>query len=365
MPEALHSDAMRRLLRELVEAESPSGDIAGLTDVTERVADAVKRPGIWIRRHATDQGPLLEVGSGQGGALLLGHADTVWPRGTLAEMPWREEGDRVFGPGCLDMKAGLVLAVWAIRQAGDGVPFRLLVTPDEEVGSAASRAIIEDRARQASVVLVLEPGMPGGALKTARSGVGDFRLVVSGVESHAGLDPDRGASATLELARQVLWLAGLADRRLGTTVNVGTVRGGTRSNVVAGHAEARVDVRVAVDAEIGRIERALMSPPRFDERVRVQYTGAFDRPPLEPSAANQAWFERARRIWLELTGRELGGLRVGGASDGNFTARICPTLDGLGGVGEGAHARHEHVDWTFMPLRLALIVRLMQDAAGT
>ncbi|NMP22133.1 M20/M25/M40 family metallo-hydrolase [Sulfobacillus harzensis] len=355
------SSAMRQWLQELVMIESPSGDAKGVQDVMERIAEVLDGTGR-IRWETTPMGPILQISRGSGGALLLGHADTVWPQGTLKDMPWRDEGEWVYGPGALDMKAGLALAMAVIRDLPETVPFRLLVTPDEEVGSEASRTAIEEAAQLAPLVLVLESGMPGGAIKVGRAGVGDFRLYVRGIESHAGLDPDRGASAIRELAHQILWLEGLEQKVLGTTVNVGVVSGGTRSNVVAGKAEAHIDVRVTTRTEMDRIRATLEAPPRFDPNCQVEYQGGINRPPMEPTADSAVWVERARRIWSSVAGQQLAGVRVGGASDGNFTARFTPTLDGLGAVGIGAHARGEGVEWRWMEPRHALLTQLISEA---
>lgn len=358
---------LKTLIQDLVLLESPSGDADRIHQVMERlVEDGATVPNIEIAWQEHEGQPILELRRGRGGALILGHADTVWPVGTLESMPWREEnsedGLRIYGPGILDMKAGLAMGLFALRQLSEDIPFDFLVTPDEEVGSDASRSIIESRAREAAVVLVLESGMPGGALKTARSGVGDFVGEIVGVESHAGLDPDKGASAIHEAAQQILWLTTLANHVLGTTVNVGTITGGTRTNVVAGQATLGIDVRVQTAGEMERINSTLAHPPVFDKHTRVQYIGGFNRPPMESNPASHRWFDRARQIWRHDTGEELLGLRVGGASDGNFTAAYAPTLDGLGAVGKGAHARYEHIEWQFVGPRLMLIAELLRAA---
>lgn len=356
------SEVMRKWLEVLVKMESPSGDAKGIGRVMEFLAEELHEVAE-VMIDATSAGPMLRVSRGRGGALILGHADTVWPKGTLKSMPWRDEGAWVYGPGALDMKGGLVLALGALKSLDADVPFTLLVTPDEEVGSRASRAAIEERAQMARVVLVLESGMGGGAIKVGRAGVGDFSIHVTGLESHAGLDPDKGASAIRELAHQVLWLDGLNNKVLGTTLNVGVVSGGTRSNVVPGSARAHVDVRVTIRSEMERIAATLKSPPRFDPRCHVDYQGEFNRPPMEPTQKSQEWVARAAEIWGSLTGESLGQVRVGGASDGNFTADLAPTLDGLGPVGKGAHARSEGVEWRFMEPRAELI-RALVGLAG-
>jgi glutamate carboxypeptidase len=361
--------AFKTLIQDLVLLESPSGDAARIRQVMERLVEEIAMvPNIEVEWQNHAGQPILELHRGRGGALMLGHADTVWSVGTIDSMPWREEntenGLRIYGPGILDMKAGLAMGLYAIRQLPEDLPFHFLVTPDEEVGSDASRSVIESRAREVDLVLVLESGMPGGALKTARSGVGDFVGEIVGVESHAGLDPDKGASAIREAAQQILWLTTLANHVLGTTVNVGTITGGTRTNVVAGQATMGIDVRVQTAGEMDRIESTLAHPPVFDKHIRVQYRGGFNRPPMESTPASNRWFDRARKIWRGETGEELLGLRVGGASDGNFTAALAPTLDGLGAIGRGAHARHEHIEWQFVSPRIMLIAELLR-AAGS
>jgi glutamate carboxypeptidase len=353
---------MRAELKHLVELESPSGDVTGLTRVMNHIADVLSEVG-HVQMLTTSAGPLLSVSRGGGGALILGHADTVWPLGTIEEMPFVDTGGWIYGPGALDMKGGLVLAMQALLNVPGDIPFTFLVTPDEEVGSEASRTVIEDRARRARLVLVLESGMPGGAIKIGRAGVGDFHLNITGIESHAGLEPEKGASAIAELAHQILWLEGLTNRAAGTTLNVGVVQGGSRSNVVAGRVQADIDVRVTTQAEMDRLTTALAVPPCFDDRCQVQYRGGFNRPPMEPTAGSQVWVAWASQRWQALTGEPLQGVHVGGASDGNFTAALTPTLDGLGPIGQGAHARHEGVDWRFMLPRLQLISDLIVEAA--
>ncbi len=354
----------RTLIHDLVVIESPSGDRAGIHRVMERLLpDLLTIPGIHMEWHQEEGFPLLEVTRGIGGAFLLGHADTVWPKGTLMTMPWYQDQDgRVFGPGILDMKAGLAIAVFALRAVTPTTPFRLLVTPDEEIGSTLSRDYIESYAKKAPLALILEAGMPQGGLKTARAGVGDFTCTVTGIESHAGLDPEKGASAIREMAQQILWLETLENRVLRTTLNPGVITGGSRSNVIAGTGTIEVDVRVQTASEMERIEATLAHPPTFDARTQVRYGGGFNRPPMEPSRASQEWFLWAQNAWQERTGWPLEGLRVGGASDGNFTARLTPTLDGLGAVGMGAHARHEQVDWRYMAPRVGLVRDLIHRA---
>jgi glutamate carboxypeptidase len=296
--------------------------------------------------------------------LLLGHFDTVWPVGQLARQPLVERDGRMFGPGVYDMKAGLVIALTAVALAlehhADSFPaITFLATADEETGSATSRRLIESLAREHDAVLVFEPAMPGGAVKTGRKGVGEFTLTAHGVSSHAGADPAAGASAIHELARQVIAMQSLSDPAHGLTLNIGTIHGGTRSNVVAETAHATVDVRVTRLEDAGRIEHALRALQPHDPRVRLEVTGAVNRPPMERTPGVARLFEMARAVasgadWTLAEGA------TGGASDGNFTAALgVPTLDGLGATGDGAHALHEHVEINELPRRAALVAGLL------
>jgi glutamate carboxypeptidase len=297
-------------------------------------------------------------------ALLLCHLDTVWASGTLASRSFQVRDDKAWGPGVYDMKGGIVLAEFALRALAElGLtlprPIILLITSDEEIGSPTSRSIIEEHAHQAEYVLVLEPSLPGGIIKTARKGVGQFDVAIQGIAAHAGADPEKGASAIQELAHQILRLHGLTDLALGTTVNVGIVSGGTRSNVVAAEARAQVDVRVWTLDEARRIEALIRDCPSRTPETRVQVTGGFNRPPMERTAAGVALFEQTRAIAARL-GIDLQEGAAGGASDGNFTAALgIPTLDGLGVVGDGAHAVHEHVCVDSLPQRAALLAALL------
>jgi glutamate carboxypeptidase len=263
-----------------------------------------------------------------------------------------------------DMKAGLGLAALAIKALvtrPGGLPGRvvLLVTSDEEAGSATSRALIEDEARRSRAVLVLEPSLPGGALKTSRKGCGEFRLTVHGIPAHAGIEPERGASAISELAWQIPIIDGLTDPASGTTVNVGTIRGGSRPNVVAAEAEATIDVRVVTAGAAARVIAALRTLSPKDPRTRLTVTGGMERPPLERTAGVEGLFRHAQTVAEEL-GRELEEGATGGGSDGNLTAAIgVPTLDGLGAVGAGAHAADEHVVVAELPWRAALLAGLL------
>ncbi|MGW0810359.1 M20 family metallopeptidase [Nonomuraea sp. NPDC002799] len=306
---------------------------------------------------------------GQGGepVLALAHYDTVWPAGTLATWPFTVEGDRATGPGVFDMKAGLIQLVWALRAleaAGlPRPPLRLLLNGDEEIGSPASRPLIEEAAGAAAAVLVFEASADG-ALKTERKGVGIFRLTFTGVEAHAGLEPAKGASAIDELARAVRVLHDLTDLTAGTTVNVGIVSGGTGTNVIAGSARAEVDVRVASQGEAARVDTALAALRPHDPRASIEVSGGWNRPVMERSPGTGLLFERARVVAAEL-GVDLRECSVGGASDGNFAAALGrPVLDGLGAVGAGAHARHEHVSVDGLVERAALTAALLTALAA-
>jgi glutamate carboxypeptidase len=355
-------------LRELVELESPSGNKPALDRLGQHLAAEFAKLGGEIKFHKQDSaGDHLQVDfAGPGNpVLLLGHMDTVWDLGTLATMPFRVAKGRAFGPGIFDMKAGIVQAIYAIRALRElnRLPraITVMLVTDEEVGSASSRTITEAVAKKSAAVLVLEPAQgPKGALKTSRKGVGEYHLEVAGREAHSGLDPDQGASAVLELARQLLVIQKFADRKRGITVNPGVVRGGTRSNVIAGEAVADVDARISKLKDITPLDRKFRSLRPFDKRCQVKVSGGINRPPLERSKQVAELFTLARRLAREL-GWKLEETSVGGGSDGNFTAALgVPTLDGLGAVGEGAHARHESVIIDEMPRRAALLARLIK-----
>jgi glutamate carboxypeptidase len=297
--------------------------------------------------------------------LILGHFDTVWPIGTLERMPIRRDGDRLYGPGTFDMKAGIALAMAAaaaLRATGTPhPPVIMLWTTDEEIGSGTSRHTIETEAREAAAVLVLEPALPGGALKTARKGCGEFELTVHGIAAHAGLDPGKGASAIHELAAQIAAIERFQDLPNGISVNVGLVSGGSRPNVVAEEARATIDARAPTRASAEAVEAAFqgLHPTRPGTRLTIR--GGFERPPMERTAAVADLFRRASEVASSF-GRQLGEGSAGGGSDGNFTAALgVPTLDGLGAIGDGAHAAHEHVDVPSLPWRAALIAGLLRS----
>jgi glutamate carboxypeptidase len=295
--------------------------------------------------------------------LLVGHHDTVWPKGTLARMPFRVQRGRAYGPGVLDMKSGIVLAIAAVRamQAlglDPASPVRLFLNPEEETGSETFRREIEHEAKGSRAVLVLEPAAEGGALKTARKGVGEFRLTVQGRSAHAGINPGAGINAIGELARQVLRIEKLAEARRGLTLNVGVIEGGTRSNVVPEIARARVDVRIPRAGDQAWIEQKMFGLKAVHPAARVKIEGGISRPPME-RAMTIGLFSKAKALAGQL-GFEVTDATTGGGSDGNFSAALgIPTLDGLGGVGDGAHALHEHVIIRELPRRAALLAALL------
>jgi len=357
----------QRRLRELVETESPSDDKAAVDAAAALVAGWVSELGGRVKLHRQRRfGDVLEARFGAARSkrkpiLLLGHLDTVWPLGTLRQMPWREGGGRIYGPGVLDMKAGVVMALTAVRvllEAGVRVPVTLLLNSDEEVGSPVSRAITERLALQSEAVLVLEPAQ-GLACKTARNGVGDYRIQVSGVASHAGVDFERGHSAVLELARVLEKVSGFTDLRIGRTVNPGVIGGGTRSNVIAASAWAEVDVRIAKAVDAAKLDRLFRSLRCEDPGCSLRISGGLNRPPMERKAGTVQLYRQARRLAAEL-GFDLAEAATGGGSDGNFTAALgVPTLDGLGAVGEGAHAAHEHIVTEHIVPRTALLAAML------
>lgn len=363
-------DAYLATLETLVRTESPSHDAAACNRAADVLEGLLTSDGWAVERLPRDgAGDIVRARLGEGGAgdatLLLAHLDTVWPEGTLASMPWRRDGDRISGPGALDMKAGIATAVHAVRAARETGPLRgpvtLLVTSDEEIGSPASRSLIEDEARRHDRVLVLEPGRDDGALKTGRKGVASLEVRVRGVAAHAGLNPQDGASALRELAHLLLFAEDLAAPDAGTTVTLTVASGGSTGNVVPEEARATIDVRVATMDEGNRVLSGLRGYAPRDPRVQVEVLGDMNRPPMEATPANLQLVGEARRC-LAALGVELDEAFVGGGSDGNFTSALgVATLDGLGGVGGGAHARHEHVRLRETLERAALVAALLAD----
>jgi len=363
---------MTKALRQLVETESPSLDKPALDRLATWLAERSEAIGGAVERVANPDGGdhliarFFGGGSAEKPILVLGHYDTVWPSGTLARIPFRSEEGRAFGPGIFDMKASLILAEFALGSLGrlglrPNRPVDLLVTSDEEIGSPNSRSLIEERARGASCVLVLEPPLPDGSLKTARKGVGHFVIEVEGKSAHAGVEPEKGISAIGELAQQILRLHAMTDLASGVSVNVGVIEGGTTSNVVAARASARVDIRARTLDQARSIEAAIRGLTPTTPGARLTIRGGINRPPMERTPGVVALFERARALGRSI-GLELGEGATGGGSDGNFTAALgVPTLDGLGCRGLGAHADHEQVDLDSLPERAALLAMLFLD----
>jgi glutamate carboxypeptidase len=359
-------DLVTRLVRE----ESPTSDPDAVNRVGQLVISELSALEMRVQRVAQPSaGHHIQADRGDATAqvLLLGHLDTVWPVGELSRMPLRAAAGRLYGPGVFDMKAGLAIGICAIRALIETrllPPHRiaLLFTSDEETGSATSRSLIEAEADRSAAVLVLEPALPGGGVKTSRKGVGEYRLEARGVAAHAGIEPERGASAVLELAHQTVALAGLQDLARGITVTVGRLEGGTRSNVVPAHAAAHVDVRVTTAADAREIDRRIRDLQPAVAGVSLSITGGMNRPPMERTSGVGRLYELARTLAGEL-GHVLGEGGTGGASDGNFTAgRGVPTLDGLGAIGGGAHAADEHVELEPLPMRAALVAGLLLRA---
>lgn len=358
------------LIREMVKCESPSDAPRAVNRMAELLVERTSDMGTAERVKAAGFGDHVRIEFDGGGAsqerlLAIGHSDTVWPLGTLEQMPFRETEGRLWGPGVLDMKSGLAFFIHALRGLRAlRVPLRykpvLWVVSDEEVGSPSSRKLTEAEARQSDCVLVLEPGTGlAGKLKTSRKGVGCYTILVQGRASHAGVDFANGASAIVEAARQALEIASWTDASRGITVNPGTIQGGTRTNVVAAEARIGIDVRAARTDDAISLDRKFRALEPFDGRCAVHAEGGFNRPPMERSEKIGELFSKAQRIARDI-GIELEESSTGGGSDGNFTAALgVPTLDGLGGVGEGAHARNESILIGCIAERVALLMGLV------
>jgi glutamate carboxypeptidase len=361
---------MLDLIRRMVEIESPSDNKAALDRMGEFLAHEFERLGGRVTFHPQKEAGNHLKAEFAGGAgkpvLLLGHFDTVWPLGTLAGMPFRIDSGRAFGPGVYDMKAGIAMMIFAIRAlssgAGDGHrPITVLLDSDEEVGSVTGRPLVEATAGNCEAVLVLEPSQgPQGHLKTSRKGVGDITIRVRGRASHAGVDFEKGRSAITELARQLLKVVEFTDLSRGITVNPGVIQGGTRSNVVAAEAWAEVDLRIARASDAGALQDKFAALKVFDPDCTLELSGGINRPPMERTAGTVRLFELARELGRAL-GRNVEESATGGGSDGNFTSALgIPTLDGLGALGEGAHAVNESIVISELPERTALLAGLLQ-----
>jgi glutamate carboxypeptidase len=360
---------MSELLRALVGIESPSTDARGVAVLADRVAKELQASGAAVERIPVEgAGPILRATTPGAGrpVMLLGHLDTVWPVGTLEHRPVRVEGDRLFGPGAFDMKAGIVVIVYALRALearGPIPPVTVFLTPLEEIDCYPYQKRMEAEMKASAAVLGFEPAWPGGAVKTERKGSGSFVLRARGRAAHAGADFEKGANAIVELSRVVLKVHALTDPARSVTVNVGVVRGGIRPNVVADSAEAEIDFRVRTVEDGRRIEAALRAIEPTDPRVALHAEGGLHYPPLERTPQVLAVYESARSVASSL-GLSLAEASTGGASEASFAAALgLPTLDGLGADGDGAHAEHEHVLLSSIPERVALAAGLIARLA--
>jgi len=368
------SGEMARLLAEVCEIESPSTDPPAVATLGARLAREADAVGLATELvPVVGGGPILrarhpETPGAARPVMLLGHLDTVWPLGTVAARPVRIDGDRLYGPGAYDMKAGLVVALYALRALharGPLPPVTLFFTPLEEVDCEPYRALMEAEMTASAVVLGFEPAWPGGAVKTSRKGSGSFTLHAHGRASHAGADLSRGANAILELARQCLDISRLTDQARGVSANVGVIRGGLRSNVVPDHAEAEIDVRFLTVPDGRWIESALHAVRAHDPQVQLSLSGGLHYPPLERTAAVAGVYGAAQAVAEEL-GLPLSEVASGGASEASFAGALgLPTLDGLGGDGDGAHAEDEHVLLPSLPERAALAAGLIARLAAS
>ncbi|WP_453993180.1 M20 family metallopeptidase [Bacillus nitroreducens] len=362
---------MVEVLKSLVELESPSHDKEAVDQVGKEVQKLYEKyigGSIKIFQDNNFGDHLrLEFGEGEEQILILTHMDTVWPKGTLEDLPFRIDGDKLYGPGSFDMKGGIVQGLFAQHALKTlQVPLKsrvvMLVTTDEEIGSESSRDLIEAEAKKSKYVLVLESAASSteGKLKTSRKGVGMFTIRVKGRAAHSGIEPEKGISAIEELARQTLYLHGLTDFEKGTTLNIGLVKGGSASNVVAAEAEAELDLRVKNNAEFERIIPLIQGLTPSKEGLTIEVTGGINRPVMERTPEIGKMFDTAKSLAKEYLGFELQEQASGGGSDGSFASQFAPTLDGLGPVGDGAHASNEHLLISQMPVRSALVALLIE-----
>ena len=364
-----HEEEFLSDLKALVEIESPSSDKLAVDHLAEFLAARLEHHGAHAQIHLAEQfGNHVQADfagiSESKPILLLGHIDTVWELGTLKQMPFRLADGRAWGPGVLDMKGGIAIAIHAMALLRENniphAPVRMLFVSDEEVGSHSSRVITEKLALESKAVLVLEPGQGlEGSLKTERKGVGVYEIKVTGEAAHAGVEPGQGASAIHELAHQIETLDGFTDLERGLTVNAGVVRGGTRSNVIAAEAWAEVDVRVRTITDGKTIDAKMRGLRARDPRCKIAISGGINRPPMERTEKVVALYKKAEQVAGSL-GLKIDEKATGGGSDGNFTAALgVPTLDGLGAVGEGAHAVNESILVDQIAPRLALLAGLI------
>jgi glutamate carboxypeptidase len=361
-------DSLRQTIERFVRLESPTLDKRAVDLCGSEVGRQLAAIGGSVREVPCQESGnhvTAEFGGGRRQILLLGHFDTVWPVGSLSGMPLVERDGRLFGPGILDMKSGIAIGMLALRalataSTGPMPHVVFLLTADEETGSRTSRTLVEEEARRSEAVLVLEPALPDGALKTARKGCGQFEITVTGVAAHAGIAPEKGANAILELCDRLQLVERLQDSGRGTSLTVSLISGGTRSNVVPARASATIDARAVSKVEAGRITEALFSLRAKRAGTTVQVAGGIERPPLERTASVAALYGLAQSVGRQL-GIDVSEGATGGGSDGNFTAALgVPTLDGLGGIGDGAHALDEHVVLDMLAPRAALVAGLVQ-----
>jgi glutamate carboxypeptidase len=363
-------------IRDFVEIESPSDNKPAADRMGAFLAGCFEALGGRAHLHpAEDFGNNLQIDfpaanqrpESRKPVLLLGHFDTVYPLGTLATMPCHIAAGRLHGPGVLDMKSGIALMLFAIQalQTWHGTlprPVTVFLVSDEEVGSYSSRKITEALAKESAAVLVLEPAGPRGAVKTARKGVGEYTLQVKGVAAHAGLDPGKGHSAIVELARQITAVSKFNNLPQGLSVNPGVIRGGTRTNVIAAEATAEVDVRIKIAKQAAALDRKFRVLKPFDKHCQLSIAGGINRMPMERTPGVAALYKKAQAIAKQINWK-LEEAAVGGGSDGNFTAGMgIPTLDGLGGAGQGAHALHEHILISELPRRALLLAGMIENA---
>ena len=359
-------DAMVADLGVLVECESPSRDLDRLSQHAQLVSDLMMRLlGSAPELIDSPVGPHIHwKGGAEPRVLILGHHDTVHPVGTLARLPFAVRDNMAFGPGVFDMKAGIVQAIYAVASMEDHSHVEILLTADEEIGSLASRALLEERAQACGAALVLEPSADGGALKIGRKGTGTITLTIEGRASHAGLEPEKGINSLVELAQLIPQIVAIADETKGTTVTPTLASSGTADNVVPALTTCAVDVRVAVPSEKPRVEAAFAQLKCMHPEARLVISGQIGRPPMHESAAADL-FPIAAAVAQSIGLNELEGVVVGGGSDGNFTAAVgVHTLDGLGAVGGGAHGDTEHVLVATMPERAALLAGICQELSS-
>ena len=355
-------------MKKLVEMESPSDRPDLLKAISSTISEMIGER-LNIKAEVVEiegSSPSIAARNGNGGILFLCHYDTVHPAGTLEQIPFSVSDGIVRGPGIYDMKGGIVKTIWAIKyilsSLKKNIPFTVLITPDEEVGSVKTLPILMREAKNSKVAIVMEPNLNGN-IKKGRKGVADFRIQARGIAAHAGVEPEKGASAILELARAVISASRLQDIPKGTTLNVGIIRGGTATNVVPEFAEAQIDVRVWTLEEFERVRKGLNAISGIDPRVTLSVSGGLNRPPMMPSAEGEKIFSRILRIASEL-GMQMDAISVGGGSDGNIIAPIgIPVIDGMGMSGGGAHSRNEHADITNLPLEMEFLVRTILEVS--